>query len=170
MHLDSVRDMTTSSALSLPILTRGAHGARATGTFTTPPPPASEIKRDDMYDAQAIWEVLIPVSVFGWLTFGVICILCLNGRGKAGRWVPEWYVESGRTGRDKALVVAWWFAVVVMWPVILPLLGLRKLGMCVAKRVRKGRQGTTRRMLVDEKGTRMCEGGCSDSAVSAIRG
>lgn len=143
--------------------------------FTTtpppPPPPANEMTyRDGIYTEQAIWKVLIPVSVFGWLTFGVICILCINGRGKAGRWVPEWYLDSDRTGRDKGLVAVWWFAVVVMWPVILPLLGLRKLGVCITRRVRKGRPGTTRRMLVDEKGAAMCKGGCGDSAVSEIRG
>ncbi|PNY27271.1 Uncharacterized protein TCAP_02803 [Tolypocladium capitatum] len=152
-----------------PVPTRRAVDAWPTAVSTAP--LAKEMaKRDGIYDEQAIWKVLIPVSVFGWLTFGVICILCLNGRGKAGRWVPEWYLDSHRTGRDKGLVAAWWIAVVVMWPVILPLLGLRKLGMWAAKRVRRGRQGPSRRMLVDEKGLGMCKGGCGDSAVLEIRG
>ncbi|PTB69171.1 hypothetical protein BBK36DRAFT_1097659, partial [Trichoderma citrinoviride] len=78
------------------------------------------------YDPRAIVRVLIPVSIAGWLLFGVICILCINGRGKAGRWIPEWYLDSEGTRRDMALVVLWWVAVMVLWPVILPMLLVRK--------------------------------------------
>lgn len=78
------------------------------------------------YDPRAIVRVLIPVSIAGWLLFGVICILCINGRGKAGRWIPEWYLDSEGTRRDRALVVGWWVVVIVLWPVILPVLVVRK--------------------------------------------
>ncbi|KAH0492919.1 hypothetical protein TgHK011_007846 [Trichoderma gracile] len=78
------------------------------------------------YDPRAIVRVLIPVSIAGWLLFGMICILCINGRGKAGRWIPEWYLDSEGTRRDRALVVGWWVVVIVLWPVILPVLVVRK--------------------------------------------
>ncbi|KAL6893059.1 hypothetical protein HDV57DRAFT_513296 [Trichoderma longibrachiatum] len=77
------------------------------------------------YDPRAIVRVLIPVSIAGWLLSGVICILCINGRGKAGRWIPEWYLDSEGTRRDRALVVGWWAAVMLLWPVILPVLAGR---------------------------------------------
>ncbi|KAL7910848.1 hypothetical protein GGI35DRAFT_445770 [Trichoderma velutinum] len=79
------------------------------------------------YDPRAIIRVLIPISIVGWLLFGVICILCINGKGKLGRWVPKWYLDSQGTMRDKALVMLWWIAVMVLWPVILPVLLLRKV-------------------------------------------
>lgn len=79
------------------------------------------------YDPSAIVRVLIPISIAGWLLFGVICILCINGRGRLGRWIPEWYLDSEGTRRDKALVVLWWLAVMVLWPVILPVLLVRKV-------------------------------------------
>ncbi|KAH6605932.1 hypothetical protein Trco_005085 [Trichoderma cornu-damae] len=78
------------------------------------------------YDPSAIVRVLIPISIAGWLLFGVICILCINGRGKLGRWIPEWYLDSEGTGRDKAVVVLWWAAVIALWPAILPVLLVRK--------------------------------------------
>ncbi|KAG6026813.1 hypothetical protein E4U41_001163 [Claviceps citrina] len=74
----------------------------------------------DYYDAGSTAEVLVPISVLGWVVFGAMCILCINGRGRAGRWVPEWYLDSGGTRWDKAAVGAWWLAVMVLWPVILP--------------------------------------------------
>ncbi|EHK23619.1 uncharacterized protein TRIVIDRAFT_199974 [Trichoderma virens Gv29-8] len=80
-----------------------------------------------VYDPRAIVRVLIPISIAGWLLFGVICILCINGKGKLGRWVPEWYLDSQGTKRDKAVVVLWWVAVMVLWPVILPVLLVRKV-------------------------------------------
>ena len=91
------------------------------------------------YDHMAIVKVLVPVSVFGWLVFGVICILCINGKGRAGRWIPEWYLDSDGTRWDKAAVGAWWLIVVIGWPVILPAIALssvsrRLLGKCCAER------------------------------------
>ncbi|KAL6875265.1 hypothetical protein J3F83DRAFT_730556 [Trichoderma novae-zelandiae] len=83
------------------------------------------------YDPRAIVRVLIPVSIAGWLLSGVICILCINGRGKAGRWIPEWYLDSEGTRGDRALVVLWWAAVMVLWPVILPVLLVRKVARVV---------------------------------------
>ncbi|KAL7962212.1 hypothetical protein V8C34DRAFT_271109 [Trichoderma compactum] len=82
---------------------------------------------ETVYDARAIARVLIPISIAGWLLFGVICILCINGKGKLGRWVPKWYLDSQGTVRDRALVMLWWIAVMVLWPVILPVLLLRKV-------------------------------------------
>lgn len=67
-----------------------------------------------------ILKVLIPVSVLGWIVFGAICILCINGHGRAGRWIPEWYLDSEGTRWDKTAVGAWWLAVIFGWPLILP--------------------------------------------------
>ncbi|KAL7938760.1 hypothetical protein V8C35DRAFT_275991 [Trichoderma chlorosporum] len=86
-----------------------------------------------VYDPREIVKVLIPISIAGWLLFGVICILCINGKGKLGRWVPEWYLDSQGTVRDKALVMLWWAAVMVLWPVILPVLLVRKVVMAVKR-------------------------------------
>jgi hypothetical protein len=72
------------------------------------------------YQRRNIIKVLIPISVLGWIAFGAICILCINGHGRAGRWIPEWYLDSAGTPWDKAAVVAWWLAVVFGWPLILP--------------------------------------------------
>ncbi|PNP60433.1 hypothetical protein THARTR1_00457 [Trichoderma harzianum] len=95
------------------------------------------------YEPRAIMRVLIPISIAGWLLFGVICILCINGKGKLGRWVPEWYLDSQGTVRDKALVMLWWITVMVLWPVILPVLLLRKV-IRVLKRCLVGRKKEAR--------------------------
>ncbi|XWW98465.1 hypothetical protein V2A60_006465 [Cordyceps javanica] len=72
-------------------------------------------------------RVLIPVTAAAWVLFGAGCILCINGKGRAGRWVPEWYLDSDGTRRDKASVAAWWLAVLLLWPVILPALLVGKV-------------------------------------------
>ncbi|KAG6032531.1 hypothetical protein E4U40_006143 [Claviceps sp. LM458 group G5] len=81
----------------------------------------------DYYKPDNIVKVLIPISIVGWLAFGAICVLCLNGHGRAGRWIPEWYLDSGGSRWDKAAVGAWWLAVVFAWPVILPSVAVRSL-------------------------------------------
>lgn len=85
------------------------------------------------------FEILIPISVAGWLLFGASCILCINGRGRAGRWVPEWYLDSEGRRWDKALVGMWWAAVMVLWPVILPVLLAKKVVVWARKTARKMR-------------------------------
>jgi hypothetical protein len=101
---------------------------------TYSPNKAHEISGEGTpYDPRAIVRVLIPISIAGWLLFGVICILCINGRGKLGRWIPEWYLDSEGTRWDKAMVVLWWIAVMVFWPLILPVLFVRKV-VCLVKR------------------------------------
>ncbi|OAA50702.1 hypothetical protein NOR_01152 [Metarhizium rileyi] len=72
------------------------------------------------YEPHNIVKVLIPISVVGWILFGAICILCINGHGRAGRWIPEWYLDSDGSRWDKAAVGAWWLAVIFGWPLILP--------------------------------------------------
>ncbi|ODA81593.1 hypothetical protein RJ55_00093 [Drechmeria coniospora] len=116
-------------------------------------------KDDDIYTADEIWKVLIPVSVLGWFTFGVICILCLNGRGRAGRWVPEWYLDSDRARKYKLAVVAWWLVVLVMWPVILPLLGARKFGQKVEKTLAEKRRHRAQLLENDKQTTAMAAAG-----------
>ncbi|KAG6007135.1 hypothetical protein E4U21_006319 [Claviceps maximensis] len=93
-------------------------------TLSLPPtPPAWHLaKRSLSYDMKNpayyfnpdnIGKVLISMSILGWLAFGTICLLCINGHGRAGRWIPEWYLDSEGTRWDKVAVVAWWLAVVV---------------------------------------------------------
>ncbi|KAK7422945.1 hypothetical protein QQZ08_009303 [Neonectria magnoliae] len=96
-------------------------------------------------DHATIVKVLVLVSVFGWVFFGVMSILCINGRGRAGRWVPEWYLDSRGSAWNRASVVTWWIAVVVLWPVILPVLVLRvgfkgMLRHCRGREVEDGRE------------------------------
>lgn len=81
-------------------------------------------------DKLGLFQVLIPISVVGWTLCGAACILCINGRGKAGRWVPEWYLDSQGTRTNKTMVVLWWLAVMLLWPLILPLLMVRK---CISR-------------------------------------
>ncbi|KAG5996902.1 hypothetical protein E4U52_005511 [Claviceps spartinae] len=90
-------------------------------TFSDMKNPSNYYKPDN------IVKVLIPISIVGWLAFGAICVLCLNGHGRAGRWIPEWYLDSGGSRWDKAAVGAWWLAVVFAWPVILPSVAVRSL-------------------------------------------
>ncbi|KAM3528375.1 hypothetical protein MY4038_005913 [Beauveria bassiana] len=83
-------------------------------------------------------RLLVPISVAAWVLVGSGCILCINGgKGRAGYWVPKWYLDAEGTRRDKALVVAWWLAVLLLWPVILPALLLRKMARVVMKQVGK---------------------------------
>ncbi|KAM0669495.1 hypothetical protein ACQRIT_004618 [Beauveria bassiana] len=83
-------------------------------------------------------RLLVPISVAAWVLVGSGCILCINGgKGRAGYWVPKWYLDAEGTRRDKALVVAWWLAVLLLWPVILPALLLRKMARVVMKKVGK---------------------------------
>ncbi|KAF7559123.1 hypothetical protein G7046_g5019 [Stylonectria norvegica] len=111
--------------------------------------PASHDYDSNMPDPHTLTKVLVLVTVFGWLVFGIICILCINGRGRAGRWVPEWYLDSEGRPADKAAVVTWWVAVVMLWPAILPVLMVRKIGWRVlnllAKTTGKGSNGKGRR-------------------------
>ncbi|EGX93008.1 hypothetical protein CCM_04380 [Cordyceps militaris CM01] len=120
--------------------------AAATPTFTPPAAWRDELtgqvfnaSPDDLNGTSAALagdsglgplRLLIPITVAGWVMFGAGCILCINGRGRAGRWVPEWYLDSAGTRRDKALVASWWLAVLLFWPVIL-------LGLLVSKVVRR---------------------------------
>ncbi|KAJ6784280.1 hypothetical protein PWT90_10468 [Aphanocladium album] len=100
----------------------------------------AELGRNDDTGLGA-FGILIPVSAAAWVLFGASCILCINGKGRAGRWVPEWYLDSRGTRRDQAAVAAWWLAVMLLWPVILPALLAGKLARgvrgAVAKRCRK---------------------------------
>ncbi|KAJ6439730.1 conserved leucine-rich repeat protein [Purpureocillium lavendulum] len=110
--------------------------------------------RPENYTHDGILKVLIPVSAVGWLLFGVICILCINGQGRAGRWVPEWYLDSDGTRRDKLAVGTWWLAILLMWPVILPLVGAR--GLIHKARTCAEKWDRMRQMLMREK---ICEEG-----------
>ncbi|KAG5978699.1 hypothetical protein E4U55_006045 [Claviceps digitariae] len=127
---------------------------------SVPPPPSSWIFADravsydmknpvDYYKPDNIVKVLIPISILGWLAFGAICVLCINGHGRGGRWIPEWYLDSRGTRWDKAAVAGWWMAVMFGWPVILPCVAVSSLSGRI-KRWRAERQ--RRRMEGDDGG------------------
>lgn len=92
----------------------------------------------NMPDHTTLVKVLATVSAFGWLLFGIISILFVNGpgrrRGFVGTWAPEWYLGSERTRRDKSRVGAWWVGVILLWPGILLVFVATKLGRCLGKR------------------------------------
>ncbi|KAI5464863.1 hypothetical protein BGZ63DRAFT_378848 [Mariannaea sp. PMI_226] len=90
-------------------------------------------------DHLTIIRVLILVTVFGWIFFGVMSIMCINGRGQAGRWIPEWSLDSKGSRWHKIGIVTWWLAVIILWPVILPVLVIKN-GIKEMVRHFKGRQ------------------------------
>ncbi|KAF9762856.1 hypothetical protein IL306_003325 [Fusarium sp. DS 682] len=61
-------------------------------------------------------KIVAAISTVGWIVSGLISGLCLNGRGKAGRWVPEWYLDSNGTIWAKLAVAGWWMFVILFWP------------------------------------------------------
>ncbi len=131
-HPDTIFPVDATSILSSPALAmRAEGGAAAVNT------PADYLSYSPSEDGLGTFRILIPVTVVGWLLFGASCILCINGKGRAGHWVPKWYLDSEGTPRDRALVGAWWLAVLLLWPVILPALLARKLVRQVAKKVSK---------------------------------
>jgi hypothetical protein len=101
-------DQTSSHALASRMTPAPAEGEH---NFKSPAP-----------DHSTVIKVVTLVSVFGWVFFGIMSIMCVNGQGRAGRWVPEWYLDARGSRLDKTVVVIWWLAVVLLWPVILPVL------------------------------------------------
>ncbi|KAL6918169.1 hypothetical protein FSHL1_009600 [Fusarium sambucinum] len=66
----------------------------------------------------ATLKIVAAVWAFGWIMFGLISVVSLNARGKAGYWVPEWYLDSEGTKWAKLSVATWWACVVLFWPII----------------------------------------------------
>ncbi|KAJ2973259.1 hypothetical protein NQ176_g6710 [Zarea fungicola] len=146
---------------------RPPHFHRPSLVTTRPPNNGDDFSVND--SGISAFRVLIPVSTIAWLLFGAACILCINGKGKAGRWVPEWYLDSRSSRWNKVLVVVWWLAVVVLWPVLLPVLLVGKVVKKVTKMVKKRER---RRRQEDEEaqtsggetgklGRRKSLGGCA---------
>jgi hypothetical protein len=81
------------------------------------------------YDPANVGAVLIAVSICGWIVMGIFAILVINGLlGRVGRWVPNWYLDASGSTVDKAWLFGWWTTVVLFWPFILIILGIRHLG------------------------------------------
>ncbi|KAH7157419.1 hypothetical protein B0J13DRAFT_617516 [Dactylonectria estremocensis] len=57
------------------------------------------------YDPSMTLKILILASSFGWFFFGVMSILFINNQGRAGRWIPEWYLDSRVSRWDMLLVI-----------------------------------------------------------------
>lgn len=126
-----------SRIFSRPALAMRAAGGSGSDAAALVNTPADYLSRSPSEAGLGTFRILIPVTVVGWLLFGASCILCINERGRAGHWVPEWYLDTEGAPRDRALVAAWWLAVLLLWPVILPVLLARKLVCQVGKKVAK---------------------------------
>ncbi|KAF5023223.1 hypothetical protein F66182_4731 [Fusarium sp. NRRL 66182] len=63
-------------------------------------------------------KIVAATWASGWMVFGVITVVCINSQGRAGRWVPEWYLDSEGSRWDKLAVAGWWICVLLFWPVI----------------------------------------------------
>ncbi|EEU47192.1 uncharacterized protein NECHADRAFT_77401 [Fusarium vanettenii 77-13-4] len=93
-------------------------------------------------DPQTITKIVITAWVVGWFVFGIISILVINGNGRAGRWVPEWYLDSRGKMKHKLAVLGWWVFVVLFWPLIWIGYTVKKIvgvfASCVGKCKRRG--------------------------------
>ncbi|KAM0421080.1 hypothetical protein ACHAPT_011151 [Fusarium lateritium] len=93
-------------------------------------------------DAPTITKIVITASVCGWFVFGIISILVINSNGRAGRWVPEWYLDSRGRKKHKLAVLGWWIFIVLFWPLIWIGYTVRKIvgviAACVGKWKRRG--------------------------------
>ncbi|KAF4435377.1 hypothetical protein F53441_13530 [Fusarium austroafricanum] len=63
-------------------------------------------------------RIVAAMSALGWLVFGLISGLCINGSGKCGRWIPKWYLDSSGNKKAKLAVAGWWTCVILLWPII----------------------------------------------------
>lgn len=133
LTLASTSDLTTSiAALATPTstTTKFTNSTVSAQTFTTKtstttlsvPLQTNALKPNFTGGPKlGVLEILIPISVAAWIMMGVACVLCINGKqGRAGRWIPEWYLDSSSASCNKGLVVLWWVAVMLLWPALLP--------------------------------------------------
>ncbi len=140
---------------AMPILSHAPYAMRAQGSEPTPfplhTPSDNHLHRSPSEAGLGAFRILIPISVAGWVLFGASAILCINGKGRAGRWVPEWYLDSAGTRRDRAMVAAWWLAVLLLWPVIVPVVLVGALVRRVRKAVGKMQRKRRDRLQSDEE-------------------
>ncbi|KAM0191010.1 hypothetical protein ACHAPA_002838 [Fusarium lateritium] len=86
-------------------------------------------------------KIVVAAWIVGWFVFGLISIICLSGRRKAGRWVPEWYLNcDSSTGSGKLCVLGWWTFVLLFWPIIWVIVLLGVTGRFIKKRFAKWRE------------------------------
>ncbi|KAF4945898.1 hypothetical protein FSARC_14326 [Fusarium sarcochroum] len=81
-------------------------------------PIHDNVLEDVMLDSNTTLKIGVAVTVVGWLIFGLISCLTINSGGKAGRFVPEWYIKSNKKGSDKLAVTGWWIGILLFWPII----------------------------------------------------
>lgn len=77
----------------------------------------------------SIWKLLIPITIGLWAFVGVICIFAIKTKDALyGRLRPEWYLEPSSDKRWKQIlwIALAWSAVMVAWPVIMPVMWVRK--------------------------------------------
>ncbi|KAM5346356.1 hypothetical protein ACJ41O_009361 [Fusarium nematophilum] len=83
-----------------------------------PPSDGSSSFKSPSPDAHTTVKIIATVWAFGWVCFGLITIMSINGLGRTGRWIPEWYLDSRGSAWDKLSVVGWWIFVILFWPLI----------------------------------------------------
>ncbi|SPJ85118.1 uncharacterized protein FTOL_10974 [Fusarium torulosum] len=94
-------------------------------------------------------KIVAAMWTCGWLVFGLISIICLNGRSKAGRWVPEWYLDYSSMRWAKLGVMGWWICVLLFWPIIWLIVLFGVTGRAIKKRFAKWRESKKEREMAD---------------------
>jgi hypothetical protein len=122
------------------------------------------------YDPANVGAVLIAVSICGWIVMGIFAILVINGLlGRVGRWVPNWYLDASGSRADKAWLCGWWTTVVLFWPFILIILGIRHLVERFAAWVRQTAQARRDKKRLASDNNREEEAATTPAAENAER-
>ncbi|KAF5670490.1 hypothetical protein FHETE_4397 [Fusarium heterosporum] len=90
-------------------------------------------------------KIVAAMWACGWLVFGLISIISLNGRGRAGRWVPEWYLDYNSTKWAKLAVIGWWVCVMLFWPIIWVIVLFGATGRIIKKRIAEWKEARKER-------------------------
>ncbi|CAJ0547642.1 Ff.00g043960.m01.CDS01 [Fusarium sp. VM40] len=94
-------------------------------------------------------KIVAAMWTVGWFVFGLISIICLNGRSKAGRWVPDWYRDHHSKGWARLGVLAWWICVFLFWPIIWVYVLFGVTGRAIKKRFTKWRESKKEKQMAD---------------------
>ncbi|KAJ4254468.1 hypothetical protein NW762_010067 [Fusarium torreyae] len=85
--------------------------------------PRNEITHTDVLDYSTLapgttLKVTTAVTVVGYLVFGLMSAMFINGRAQGGRWAPEWYRESNKAGYENLGLALWWIGILFFWPLV----------------------------------------------------
>lgn len=76
---------------------------------------------------------IITACAFGYIMLGVVAYFCINRGRLAG--LPNWYTNTDRMAKDKLLLGLWYFGVFFLWPLVLPLWFMNKIGSGCCRRL-----------------------------------